>query len=46
MWQMVFIRLYREGKLEREDVGAHEIEALAHQDDVVLWIDFTDPIGG
>lgn len=40
---MVFIRLYREGKLEREDVGAHEIEALACQDDVVLWIDYTDP---
>jgi len=43
MGRMEFIRLYREGKLEREDVSAQEIEALARQDDVVLWIDFTDP---
>ena len=43
MGQMVFIRLYREGKLERDDVQAHEIEALARQDDAVLWIDYTDP---
>ncbi|MBT1004012.1 magnesium transporter CorA family protein [Paenarthrobacter sp. DKR-5] len=40
---MVFIRLYREGKLEREDVAVQEIESLARQDDVVLWIDYTDP---
>ncbi len=43
MGRMVFIRLYREGKLERDDVLAHEIEALARQDDVVLWIDYTNP---
>lgn len=43
MGRMVFIRLYREGKLERDDVRVHEIEALARQDDVVLWIDYTNP---
>jgi len=43
MGRMEFIRLYREGKLKHEDVSAHEIEAMDHQDDVVLRIDFTDP---
>jgi len=35
MVRMVFIRLYRESKLEREDVDVHELEALAGQDDIV-----------
>jgi hypothetical protein len=43
MVRLVFIRLYREGKLERDNVSAHELKALAHQDDVVLCIDSTDP---
>lgn len=43
MARMVFIRLYREGKLEREDVSPREIDTLAHQDDVVLWIDYASP---
>lgn len=42
---MVQIRLYREGKLDREDVQPSEIETLIHQDEVTLWVDYTSPNG-
>ncbi|WP_138444044.1 magnesium transporter CorA family protein [Sinomonas susongensis] len=40
---MVRSRLYRDGKLEREDLALDEIEGILAQDGVAVWIDYESP---
>lgn len=40
---MVLTRLYRGGKLEREELTLDEINDAMEQDDVVVWVDYTSP---
>lgn len=40
---MVRTRLYRDGKLEREDLALAEIEGLVVDDGTTVWIDYESP---
>jgi magnesium transporter len=40
---MVRTRLYRNGRLEREDLAMDEVDGLVRQEGVTVWVDYTSP---